>query len=270
MQHYRQAVLLLAVVVAAAAGTACSGGSSPVPAGPSPAPQPEPMPTSFVWQWQQLFPTTTTIPEPRSNGVAVYDPVAERIVIFGGDSAQGTLNDAWAFDLATSAWSRLETTGGPPESRLGANAVYDPNAHQMVLWAGQRGARFFDDTWVLDLQSLEWRNVSPSERPQARYGSASVFDPVERRLVQFAGFTSLSRRFQDTQAFDLDTNSWEDLTPPDLSPSVRCLLTAALHEPSRNRATGKAKSQREKKLATFLSIKVRAHTIRSATNRCLA
>jgi len=60
------------------------------------------------------------------------------------------------------------------------------------------------------------------------YGSASIFDPDQRRLVQFAGFTDLSRRFQDTQAFNLDSNTWEDLTPPGDTPEIRCLLTAAL------------------------------------------
>jgi hypothetical protein len=214
-------------------GSGC--GSNPVPGStPGPPGGSEPPPTTtLVWQWRALRPSTELNPEPRSHGVLIHDPIAERIVVFGGDSARGLLADVWAFDLVTLTWSELATRGGPPQPRLGANAVYDPNGHQLVLWAGQRGSRFLNDTWLLDLRSLEWREVSPAGRPQARYGSAAVFDPVERRLVQFAGFTNLSRRFQDTQAFDLDTNLWEDLTPADVKPIVRCLLTAALHVPSR-------------------------------------
>jgi hypothetical protein len=177
--------------------------------------------------WRELLPTSASAPEPRRNGVAIYDPVGRRVVIFGGISGSGHLNDTWAFDLQTQSWTRLDTRGTPPAARLGHDAVYDAMGHQMIVWAGQDQSRFFNDTWALDLTSLAWQELSPSSRPQARYGSASVFDPVERRLVTFAGFTDLSRRFQDTQAFDLDTNTWEDLTPRGDKPEVRCLLTAA-------------------------------------------
>jgi hypothetical protein len=177
--------------------------------------------------WRELTPGEGPAPEARRNGTAIHDPVGRRLIVFGGVSDSGHLNDVWAFDLATLSWSRLETRGTPPAARLGHDAVYDPQGHQMVVWAGQDNSRFFNDTWSLDLTTLTWRDLSPPSRPQARYGSASVFDPLERRLLQFAGFTDLSRRFQDTQAFDLDTSAWEDLTPSGEKPQVRCLLTAA-------------------------------------------
>jgi hypothetical protein len=184
------------------------------------------------WTWQPVVPVEGPAPSPRSAGTAVFDPIARRVVIFGGDSDQGLLNDVWAFDLLTRAWSELATIGERPEPRLGANAVYDPNGHQMVVWAGQQGSRFFDDTWALDLQRLEWRNLSPppGQRPQARYGAGAVFDPLERAMVQFAGFTDLSQRFNDTQVFDLDSLAWEEVGPrrDSARPVMRCLLTAAL------------------------------------------
>ena len=195
------------------------------------AQEPDPRP----WVWRNLSPVEGASPEPRSAGTAIYDPVSRRVVVFGGQTDGGHLNDVWAFDLLANQWTRLETTGEPPEPRLGANALYDPNGHQMVIWAGQQGNRFYNDTWALDLQSLAWRDVSPrpSDRPQARYGSGAVFDPAERRLVQFAGFTDISRRFNDTQAFDLDTLSWEEVGRTGERPEIRCLLTAALDSPSR-------------------------------------
>ena len=177
--------------------------------------------------WRELTPSTEPAPEARRNGVAVYDAVGRRVVIFGGISACGHRNDAWAFDLSTRSWSELATLGTPPPARLGHNAIYDPQGRQMIVWAGQNDSRFYNDTWALDLTTLVWTELQPASKPQARYGSASIFDPFERRLVSFAGFTDLSRRFQDTQAFDLDTSTWEDLTPAGDKPEIRCLLTAA-------------------------------------------
>ncbi len=186
-----------------------------------------------TWSWSNLTPVDGPAPEPRRLGTAIFDPVSYQIIVFGGTGANGLLNDLWAFDLHALAWSRLDATGTPPAPRLGHNAVYDPAGHQMVLWAGQQGAQFFNDTWSLDLTTLAWSDLSPAMRPEARYGSASIFDPGLRRLVQFAGFTDLSRRFQDTQAFNVETNTWEDLTPPGDTPEIRCLLTAALDQNTR-------------------------------------
>lgn len=182
-----------------------------------------------TWNWTNLTPGDGPAPEARRLGTAIFDPVGYQIIVFGGTGAKGPLNDLWAFDLHALAWSKLEAAGTPPAPRFGHNAVYDPAGHQMVLWAGQSGP-FFNDTWTLDLTTLAWNDVSPTLRPEARYGSASIFDPDLRRLVQFAGFTDLSRRFQDTQAFNLETNTWDDLSPPGDTPEIRCLLTAALDQ----------------------------------------
>ncbi|MDX2044028.1 MAG: kelch repeat-containing protein [Acidobacteriota bacterium] len=181
------------------------------------------------WQWRNITPASGAMPEPRRDGEAIYDPVGKRIILFGGNSNEGPKNDTWAFDLATRTWTKLTTVGTAPTGRLGFDAVYDPVGHQMVIYSGQ-GAGFFNDTWTLNLTTLQWTDVSPvsdSARPKKRYGSGAVFDPQTRSLVSFAGFTSEAGRFQDTQSFGLAGKSWSDWTPGGSKPQVRCLLTAA-------------------------------------------
>ena len=185
------------------------------------------------WQWRDITPTPGETPEARRYGSAIYDPVGGQVIIFGGLGNGGFLNDAWAFDVNTEVWRRLATSDPAPEPRFGHNAVYDPVGHQMVVWAGQQGSLFFDDTWWLDLASLEWSNVSPATRPAARYGSAAIYDPVEGSLVQFAGFTQAASRFQDSQAFRIASTSWLDITPSGVKPQVRCLHTAARDQSGR-------------------------------------
>ena len=180
------------------------------------------------WQWRDLTPSSGIAPEARNNGAAIYDPVGKRFIIVAGAGNNGFLNDTWAFTIATRTWTKLTTTGSTPSPRRGFDAVYDPTGNQMVIYAGQGGG-FFSDTWTLNLSTLEWRDVSPAvaSRPKARYGHSAVFDPVTRSLVQFAGFTEESRRFQDTQSFSIANNSWQDWTPSGSKPEVRCLLTGA-------------------------------------------
>jgi uncharacterized protein (TIGR03437 family) len=182
------------------------------------------------WQWQNLTPSSGQTPAPRRDGETIYDPINRRIILFGGNSNNGPLNDIWEFDLGGKTWARLETKGAAPAPRFGFDAVYDPVGRQMVIYSGQ-GAGFFNDTWTLNLTTLEWKEVSPAaenERPKKRYGSGAVFDPLARSLVSFAGFTSEAGRFQDTQSFGLTTHTWTDWTPAGNKPQVRCLLTAAL------------------------------------------
>ncbi len=184
------------------------------------------------FQWRNITPQSGTQPEARRYGSAIYDAVGRQIIVFGGLGTSGFLNDLWSFDLNTQKWSRLEASGAP-SPRFGHNAVYDSVGRQMVVWAGQESGKFYNDTWILDLQSMVWRNVSPAQRPKARYGSASVFDPTSRSLVQFAGFTEESVRYQDTQSFDIRTLTWTDITPASILPEVRCLLTAAFDRTGR-------------------------------------
>ncbi len=187
------------------------------------------------WQWRNLTPTSGTQPEARRNGAAIYDPQGKRIIVFGGGGNSGDLNDTWAFDVTARTWTKLVTVGTPPSVRHGFDAVYDTAGHQLVIYNGQ-GAGLFNDSWTLDLNTLQWRDVSPANdaaRPKRRYGSAGVFDPVSRSLVSFAGFTSEAGRFQDTQSFGLANNSWTDWTPGGNKPQVRCLLTGAYDKTNR-------------------------------------
>ena len=167
-------------------------------------------------------------------GTAIYDPLGNRVIVFGGRTGSTYLNDLWAFDLDSKSWVELNAQGTPPSPRRGHNAIYDPMARRMISWAGQGdgGGSFFDEVWALDLETLQWLNVSPDMSPPARYGSASVYDPAEHRLVSFAGF-SAQRRFDDVQAFDLGSQTWQDLAP-EMGPIRRCLHTAAL-DPARSR-----------------------------------
>jgi len=180
------------------------------------------------WGWLDITPADGPAPAPRRLGTAIYDPIGQRVILFGGRGASGFLNDAWALDLATLTWQAVETAGDAPEPRHGHDAIYDPFYHRMVIWAGQ-STRFYNDTRALDLQTYEWSNITPAERPTARYGSVSVLDPLAARLVTFAGFTSEGSRFQDTQGFALGDAVWQDLTPAGLKPVARCLHTGAYH-----------------------------------------
>ena len=79
---------------------------------------------------------TNPPPSGRSEHTAIYDPVRDRMVVFGG--YDGTLrNDVWALSLSGSpAWSALAPAGSPPSARYGHTAIYDPVRDRMVVFGG--------------------------------------------------------------------------------------------------------------------------------------
>ena len=181
-------------------------------------------------RWEEITPTTGPAPSPRRNAAAVYDPIDHQLILFGGRSSSGDHGDLWRFDLSAHEWERLEVAAPGPVPRFTHNAVYDMASHRMVVWSGRKidadGQELFSDVWAFDIGEAEWTLLQPStERPQRRYGTAAVYDPLSHALINFAGFT-LDGRFDDLWRFDLASALWEELAPSG-NPGERCLHTAA-------------------------------------------
>ena len=70
--------------------------------------------------WHQLFPST--VPEARLAPAMAWDPVSQRIVLFGGDGANRFLNDTWTWDGTN--WTKVDTPVAPPR-RDSAGFGYD-------------------------------------------------------------------------------------------------------------------------------------------------
>jgi Galactose oxidase, central domain/FlgD Ig-like domain len=92
----------------------------------------------------------------------------------------------------------------------------------LVAWAAESGAQ-------------AWVNLTPGAgpAPSARRNASAILDPVENRMVIFAGTTAgTASVLNDVWAFDLDTNTWSNLTPPvgPPAPAPR-LFPASIYDP---------------------------------------
>ncbi|MEO6462889.1 MAG: kelch repeat-containing protein, partial [Candidatus Eisenbacteria bacterium] len=101
--------------------------------------------------WQALVPAGTK-PGARAGAQAVYDPLRDRLVVFGGyTGAFAPLNDAWQLSFATTTptWAAMAPTGTKPSPRFAAATVYDPSRDRAVFASGTDFNDFFADTWEL-------------------------------------------------------------------------------------------------------------------------
>jgi hypothetical protein len=189
--------------------------------------------------WQQLPP-----PSARYLHAAVYDPVRDRMVVFGGYSTRDLVNDVWVLSLAgTPEWSQLSPAGTPPSARHLLSAIYDPVRDRIVLFGGlDRAIGYLDDVWALSLGAIpSWSRIVPTGTgPSARARHSAVYDPVGDRMIVFGGYHAGYRGagagpLNDTWAMSLsDPPAWTPLSPAGPAPSAR-YDQSAVYDPPRDR-----------------------------------
>ena len=136
------------------------------------------------------FNATGIAPSPRMYLASAYDPVGQRLIVFGGqDSTGARLGDLWQLDLSGlsgGAWTQL-SVGGGPTPRIMPTMVLDTVAQRLVLFGGLSTAAQ-NDTWVWDLALTGWSALAPTGTlPPVRYGAGGMFDASLNRMVVFGG-----------------------------------------------------------------------------------
>ena len=144
--------------------------------------------------WTQIATGAGSKPSARAGSQAVYDPLRNRLVIFGGYSQTFVAQaDVWQLALSpvTPAWSEMSPTGTAPAARFGAATVYDANRDRAVITSGTDFVNFFTDTYELKFgtgMQASWNALAAtSEGPTSRSDHKAVYDPVADRMVVFGG-----------------------------------------------------------------------------------
>ncbi len=95
--------------------------------------------------WSQL----SDGPKPRQSHVAAYDPMTDRMIIFGGaGEGHEKLDDTWAVRLAAGAvWEELDSTH-PSGPWVASSAIYEPSDAGLVIYGGYQGALPGSECWA--------------------------------------------------------------------------------------------------------------------------
>ncbi len=166
--------------------------------------------------WRQLVPSGTT--SPRIGNSAIYDPVRDRMIVFGGDGG----SDVWALSLAgTPTWTLLAPNGTPPSPRNENSAIYDPIRDRMIVFGGTLQTQL-NDAWELSLAGTPtWTQLAPMGTPPSpRHEHTAIYDPNGDRMVVFGGTSSFM--LNDVWALSLSgTPTWTQLAPSGPLPPPR-------------------------------------------------
>ncbi len=180
--------------------------------------------------WSRLF---TCAPWLDGTGV-VYDPVGDRVLLFGGASYSHTgspypTSYVEQLDLSDGPnWSGLGTSGPQPTGRLNTWVTFDSRRNRLLVFGGRylssstvpASLAPLDETWELTLGAdPTWRFLPPAAPlPSARYGGVAFYDSLADRMLVYggaiSGSVSLGSDLWSLNASDPDTARWTHLGNP--------------------------------------------------------
>ncbi len=169
-------------------------------------------------KWRLLL-TSGAPPAKRFGHTAIYDPVGDRMIVFGGfRDPFGGLADLWSLSLADSTWNPVQPTGPVPPARYYHSAIYDSHQNRMIVFGGTDGIKDFSDVWSLSLTSTMWDSLNPTGTVAGREQHSAVYDPLGDRMLVFDGSITYDNIMQLSLG---DSLSWTELHPSGQAPTPR-------------------------------------------------
>ncbi len=174
--------------------------------------------------WSSVATTGTDLPGARFAHLAVWDTVANRMLVWGGYGSNQTAGDTalWALDFnasddagTTPTWKKLTAVGTPPSNRGMFGWAWDRSNRQLYVFGGTDADNntVYDQLWQLDVPSLTWRQRTESGGPTARYLLSMVWDSTGQRVLLGEGYDDNFTTVDDFYAFDpaADGGGWSML-----------------------------------------------------------
>lgn len=173
-------------------------------------------------KWENMTPDVG--PHYRSIHNMVYDRESDRVILFGGFWGDATspdgrraLSDTWAYDYNANNWTNMNPVTSP--SLLYAfGMAYDSESDRVILYGGKYKSDYVStiklDTWAYDFNSNNWTNMYPPTNAHVRDRFQMTYHSEWDRVILFGGDAgSDTSKYDDTWAYDYNTNNWTELEP---------------------------------------------------------
>jgi hypothetical protein len=159
--------------------------------------------------WSLIVPESSFPGERDSYGMA-YDPVRQKVVVFGGYLAD-------VIELTGSIWERVLLWNLPP-GQDGHAMAYDSDRDTVFMYGGGS-----PESWELNVATGIWTWYYVTG-PNGRSGSTVAYDSVRRRMLLFGGRQrsqgTYGSKLGDTWEWDTSAHTWTNVSPGS-SPSAR-------------------------------------------------
>ncbi|WP_235296279.1 Kelch repeat-containing protein [Portibacter marinus] len=142
-------------------------------------------------------------PSPRSQFTAAW--TGSHLMIFGGSTATGEVNDLFQYDPVMDLWSEIVTTN-PPSPRKEAKAAW--TGTELIIRGGSIGNLKTTEGYILNRATNDWRPISNVNEP-----SDEGMAYIDGKLVvvgggSFNGYSACNYSSVPQMYYDLQLDSW--------------------------------------------------------------
>jgi M6 family metalloprotease-like protein len=156
-------------------------------------------------------------PSDRYYTAMAYDPVNEKILLFGGynNNTDDVYGDTWLYDPSTHSWQEMNPPSSPPAS-WAFRASTDTKRKVVVIYAP-------GETW--EWNGATWTKTT-SSGPDYYYGNLA-YDPNLQKVIYFGGYQDGTYVCKN-ETWTYDGTNWTKLAPAN-PPGKRCDAVLVYH-----------------------------------------
>lgn len=170
--------------------------------------------------WEQL--ETTAPPGIREQAGFTYDPVSQRVIVYGGRTPFDSYStETWSWDGTTNTWSLLRFEGFG-NSYPGPTLGFDRSTDELVLYRDHK-------IWYWDRANLQWLDQGDDLLGVERAHATMVYSTLLGRLVFIGGLQSQGW-YNDMWLRDATAGVWERLVLK--TSTTRAMWPSAVELPS--------------------------------------
>ncbi|MCI4364048.1 MAG: PKD domain-containing protein [Thermoplasmata archaeon] len=160
--------------------------------------------------WTQLSPSIH--PLPRAFQAMAWDPIDNKVLLFGGFNGTAIYGDTWAFSHGQ--WTNISPLSSPP-ARYAAGLTYDGADGEMLLYGGVNASLFAQsDTWAFAHGT--WSQLSPATNPGPLVVPAMVYDAADGYVLLEGGSHNDTNLGVTGACWRFSGDVWTQLTPSTL------------------------------------------------------
>ena len=183
-----------------------------------------------TWSYDPTTNTWTEMNPPPSPPVMyghtlVYDSTNQKTILWGGHistyrngqfASAGYGDSIWYYDFPENVWQEIIHSSKPP-ARYWHQATFDTTGGNLLLFGGDGGRGFLNDTWLFDVEHNTWESIDTELAPLPRVNAAMTYDSLNNVVILFGGLEKDMTDLQDTWVFK-ETDSGGEWFSLDFAP----------------------------------------------------